>query len=59
MDVGWVDLNFDRAAGTPPASLEELTEPQWRGKLVVQDPATSSTGLQFLAMTIAYFGEGG
>ena len=59
VDVGWVDLNFDRAAGTPPASLEELTEPQWRGKLVVQDPATSSTGLQFLAMTVAYFGEGG
>ncbi len=59
VDLGWVDLNFDRAAGTPPASLEELTEPQWRGKLVVQDPATSSPGLQFLAMTVAYFGEGG
>ena len=58
IDFGWVDLNFDPAAGEPPSTLEELTEPQWRGKLVVEDPATSSPGLQFLATTIAYFGEG-
>ena len=58
IDYGWVDLNFDPAAGEPPSTLEELTEPQWRGKLVVEDPATSSPGLQFLATTVAYFGEG-
>ena len=59
INFGWVDLNFDPEAGEPPATLEELTERRWRGKLVVQDPATSSTGLQFLAMTVAHFGEGG
>ena len=59
IDYGWVDLNFDRAAGEPPSTLEELTGPRWRGKLAVQDPATSSPGLQFLATTVAYFGEGG
>ena len=58
IDYGWVDLNFDPEAGEPPSTLEELTERQWRGKLVVEDPATSSPGLQFLATTIAYFGEG-
>ena len=58
IDYGWVNLNFDPEAGDPPSTLEELTERQWRGKLVVQDPATSSPGLQFLATTIAYFGEG-
>ncbi len=30
IDYGWVDLNFDPAACEPPATLEELTEPQWR-----------------------------
>ena len=57
IDYGWVVLNFDPSAGEPPATLEELTEPQWRGKLVVEDPATSSPGLQFLVTTVAYFGE--
>jgi thiamine transport system substrate-binding protein len=59
IDYGWVDLNFDPAEGDPPATLEELTHSRWRGKLVVQDPATSSPGLQFLATTVAHFGEGG
>ena len=59
IDYGFVSLNFDRGAGTPPTTIEELTEPRWRGKLVVQDLATSSPGLQFLATTVALFGEGG
>ena len=59
IDFGWVDLNFDPAAGEPPSTLEELVEARWRGKLIVQDPATSSPGLQFLATTVAHFGEGG
>lgn len=59
VDYGYVALNFDRAAGAPPARFEELTTPQWRGKLVVEDPATSSPGLQFLATTVAHFGETG
>jgi thiamine transport system substrate-binding protein len=64
VDYGYVNINYDRAgleaAGlTPPARLEELTEPAWRGKLVVQNPATSSPGLAFLIATIGYFGEEG
>ena len=59
IDYGFVDLNFDRAAGAPPQTFEELTGEVWRGKLAVQDPATSSPGLQFLASTVAYFGEDG
>ncbi|MBM4415964.1 MAG: thiamine ABC transporter substrate-binding protein [Chloroflexi bacterium] len=57
--VGYVALNFDRAQGQPPARFEELTQQAWRGKLVVEDPTTSSPGLQFLATTVAYFGESG
>lgn len=59
-DYGYVNLNLDRAAGlTAPTTFEELTEEAWRGKLVVEDPSTSSPGLQFLASTVAHFGDGG
>lgn len=60
VDYGFVTLNWDRAAeGEPPTTFEDLTEPDWRGKLVVQDPDLSSPGLQFLLSTIAYFGAEG
>ena len=62
IDYGYVNLNFDKAyleeAGmAPPATLEELTTPQWRGKLVVENPASSSPGLSFLIATVYYFGQ--
>ncbi len=59
INFGFVALNFDLAEGEPPAGLEALTEDEWRGRLVVEDPATSSPGLQFLATTVAHFGEEG
>ena len=59
-DYGFVNINFDRAAGdAPPGTFEDLLKPEWSGRLVVEDPATSSPGLQFLASTVAAFGEGG
>ncbi|PDW04281.1 thiamine ABC transporter substrate-binding protein [Candidatus Viridilinea mediisalina] len=64
VDFGYVLINYDRAAleargRTPPTSLEDLMLNEWRGQLVVQNPATSSPGLAFLLATIAYFGEDG
>ena len=64
VDYGFVTLNADRAwfadAGIPlPQTLEDLTEPAYKGLLVVQNPATSSPGLAFLLTTIAHFGEEG
>lgn len=59
VDYGYVALNFDRTKGTPPSRFEDLTSPVWRDQLVVQDPASSSPGLQFLATTVAHFGETG
>ncbi len=59
IDYGYVALNFDKAHGQPPTRFEDLTKPEWRGALVVEDPATSSPGLQFLATTVAHFGETG
>ena len=62
IDYGYVNLNYDKAsleeAGlSPPATLEELTGPEWKGKLVVMNPASSAPGLSFLIATISYFGE--
>lgn len=36
----------------PPATLDDLADPRYRGLLVVQNPATSSPGLAFLLATI-------
>jgi len=60
IDYGFVDLNLDLGAGLEaPGTFEDLTTEAYRGKLVVEDPSTSSPGLQFLASTVAYFGEDG
>ncbi|MEO5577003.1 MAG: thiamine ABC transporter substrate-binding protein [Gaiellaceae bacterium] len=62
VDHGEVCVNVDRAAfATEPAptSFEQLALPRHRGRLVVENPATSTPGLAFLLATIAHFGEDG
>lgn len=64
VDFGDVCVNYDigalDAAGVdPPSSLADLVQPEYKGQLVVQNPATSSPGLAFLLATIAEFGDAG
>jgi thiamine transport system substrate-binding protein len=63
IDYGDICVNYDKAAFTgavkAPATLRDLTKPEYRGKLVVENPATSSPGLAFVLATIAEFGETG
>jgi thiamine transport system substrate-binding protein len=62
IDFGNVCLNYDKVAfdtTPPPESLLELTGSQYRGMLVVENPAMSSPGMAFLLATIAVFGEEG
>lgn len=64
VDFGYVAINYDRAwfeqkGLSVPQSLHDLTQPQYRGLLVVPNPATSSPGLAFLLATVARFGETG
>ena len=40
-----------------PNSLEDLTKPEYKDLLVMENPATSSPGLAFLLATIKHFGE--
>jgi thiamine transport system substrate-binding protein len=62
VDFGDVCLNFDKAYFSelglqPPQNLEDLLKSEYRGMLVVENPATSSPGLAFLLATIGHFGE--
>ncbi len=64
VDFGDVCLNYDKAYFAEhkldvPQSLADLTRPEYKGLLVVEDPSTSSPGLAFLLTTIATFGEEG
>ena len=64
IDFGDVCLNYDKAYFAerrlaPPDSLADLTRPEYKGLLVVQDPSTSSTGLAFLIATVGAFGDPG
>lgn len=64
VDVGYVNLNADATYFTEnnlplPQTLEDLTNPAYKGLLVVMNPATSSPGLAFLLATINHFGEEG
>ena len=62
VDFGDVCVNYDRAAFTespPPDTLDDLTDPEYRDQLVVENPASSSPGLAFLLATISEFGEDG
>jgi thiamine transport system substrate-binding protein len=64
VDYGDVCLNYDKAffeaPGAPPvpATLADLARPEYRDRLVVENPATSSPGLVFLAATVEQFGDG-
>jgi thiamine transport system substrate-binding protein len=64
VDYGYVNLNYDRAYFAQhnlavPQTLRDLTKPEYKGLLVVENPATSSPGMAFLLTTVAVFGETG
>ncbi|MCW1967378.1 MAG: thiamine ABC transporter substrate-binding protein, partial [Anaerolineae bacterium] len=64
IDYGFVNLNYDlnhfKTQGLAvPQTLRDLTKADYKGKLVVQNPATSSPGLAFMLASIATFGESG
>jgi thiamine transport system substrate-binding protein len=62
VDYGDVCLNYDKAWFedhnlAPPGDIPDLIEPQYKGLVVVENPATSSPGLAFLLATIWRYGE--
>lgn len=64
IDHGEVCVNADaswyKAKGLAvPKSLDDLTKPEYKGQLVVMNPASSSPGLAFLMATVAAKGDSG
>jgi thiamine transport system substrate-binding protein len=61
IDHGDVCVNYDKEAfpSGAPSTLDDLVASPAKGKLVVENPATSSPGLAFLLATIAEYGENG
>ena len=64
VDSGYVCVVYDRAYFSThnlaaPQKLEDLTNQVYKGLLVTENPATSSTGLDFLLATVKHFGDPG
>lgn len=64
IDSGDICVNYDKKYFadhklTPPASFDDLVEPQYKNLLVTENAATSSPGLGFLLGTAAKYGDGG
>ncbi|HSN06340.1 MAG TPA: thiamine ABC transporter substrate-binding protein [Candidatus Angelobacter sp.] len=64
VDYGYVCINLDDTwfashHVTPPTTLADLTKPDYKNLLVVENAATSSPGLAFLLATVARYGENG
>lgn len=62
VDYGDVCINYDKAYFSDhklpvPQTFEDLIKPEYKGLLVMENPATSSPGLAFLMATIAHFGD--
>ena len=59
-EYGFIAFVYDsKKISEPPASLQALTDPKWKGKIILEDPRTSSPGVAMLLWTIAVFGEDG
>ncbi len=59
-DYGLVLFNYDREKlGRVPRSHKDLLDPYYKGKIIIENPQTSSPGQVFLLTTIALYGEKG
>ncbi len=59
-DYGYVVFNYDRERlGRVPKSHRDLLDPYYKGKIIIENPLTSSPGQVFLLTTIALYGETG
>ena len=59
-DYGYVVFNYDRERlKRVPKSHSDLLDPFYKGKIIIENPLTSSPGQVFLLTTIALYGDPG
>jgi thiamine transport system substrate-binding protein len=56
-DYSYFAIVYDSQTINPPQSLEDLTSPQFKQKLILIDPRTSSPGLGFFAWVKKVYGD--
>ena len=57
-DYGYFSIIYDsEKILSPPLSLEDLTKPEFKDKLILMDSRTSSPGFGFLLWTISVYGD--
>lgn len=57
-DYSHFSIIYDTKSNVPaPTSLEDLTNPVYRRKLIIMDPRTSTPGIGFVAWTLARYGD--
>ncbi|MDK2869037.1 MAG: thiamine transport system substrate-binding protein [Pyrococcus sp.] len=55
-DFGYIAFNYRTdLIQDYPKSLNDLIKPEWKGKIIIEDPRTSSPGLAFMLWTIAVY----
>ncbi len=57
IDVGDVCVNYVIGDGPQPASIDDLTDPEFAAAFVTENPESSSPGFAFLLATIATYGD--
>ncbi len=59
-DYGFIVFNYNREAlKQVPKTHKDLLDPAYKGKIIIENPMTSSPGQVFLLTTIALYGEKG
>jgi thiamine transport system substrate-binding protein len=59
-DYGYIVFNYDREKlERVPLSHKDLLDPYYKGKIIIENPQTSSPGQIFLLTTVALYGEKG
>ena len=57
-DYSHFAMIYDTTSNVPcPKSLQDLTDPVYKGKIILMDPRTSTPGLGFVSWTVSIFGD--